>query len=473
MTMVRYIAVSVGFGLVVGWFVAQPALAPQHIEALMAQLGHESATQREQASTELAQTGLPAMEALRQAAAEACMLWKVELPGGRLLKWNTPVVLTDDLAIFHGSDRKIHALSRADGTMKWEVETGCAISHMVLLGDKLISLGSFLSKVGPMALDPGTGKVLWRSENIYYNLHVMDTALVGIEYDGTGGEQLLVGLSPEDGTAMWTAKVAEFVGGSPIARCYISLSSAGVGLINIWHGKEEKSLSGVLVAVHLATGKKMWELRGVNTVHFIRDGRVYMHWKEEDRIAIARTLRVFDLKTGQEQKTRLEFDSEGYPQMMGDYLLENRAYSAALTAYDVTSGKRVWRYTPRDGGEVLAARPGLRYASIGIRLPVAMHDGAVLLIVNDGLLAVDLTTGKPRWKYSMECTNIFGLRVRDGVAYFMDDGYPIVDRRIIHGTKGDLLPGNPRSRYLYALDLAKASQFGVPPEYEAAEPSEK
>ena len=472
---------------------SQPAVTPQRIAVLVAQLGDESATKREQASKALAEIGPPALpelrkaldsgdieivaratilqKTIRRAATDESLLWKIELPDGGNNSW--PVV-TDDLVIFHGGDGDVHAITRTDGKQKWTHkyktydDTMCAMCHkpnMALLGDKLICLGTWEIGPGPMALDAASGKVLWQSEDHYFDTIAKDNAIVSVTRDDE-----ILRLSPEDGTVVWRVKKSELVG-SPYVGAYSLQIAEDVCLIPNSHGESinaEKSRS--LVAVELATGKKMWSIDGHCYIDSIHEGRVYVSWWETYK----NVFRVFDLKTGTEQEAKLSAaDIRGCSKEVGEYLLSNLWYSASLKAHDVASGKLVWQYAPRGVGEVLTEWVGITYASYSDhRFPVAMYDGAALLIVDDGLLAVDIKTGKPRWKFSMECTNLYGLVVRDGVAYFMDDGHPIVDqRKRDHHGPAHKVPKH--KRYLYALDLAKASQLDVPPEYEPAEVTEK
>ena len=459
-----------------------PAVSLQRIAALVAQLGHESAAKREQASRELMKIGVPALpelrkaldsgdieivarattlvKAIRQATIGESLLWKMKLPDEGNNSWP---VLTDDLVIFHGGDGNVHAVTRADGTRKWVEKTDDVVRHwpkVALADDKLICLG--LMDISPtVALDAASGKVLWRNKDPYDETIARDNAIVSI----TAERDEILRLSPEDGTVVWRVKTSELAG-SPHARAHSPQIAKDVCLIDTWRSQStQEKMPDRLVAVELATGKKLWSIDGYSSIDSIHDGRVYMTRKAEEEKR-EYTFHVYDLKTGAEQETRLpSYAFGGYDQVVGEYLLSNPIWdSSAVVAYDVASGKRLWRYAPRGVEKMLTNQKMLHYTSKH-GLPIAVHDGAALLIVDDGLLGVDIKTGTPRWKYSMKCTNLYGLVVRDGVAYFMDDGYPVVERSIFD----DRRPRGPR--YLYALDLTKASLLGMP-ENESVEAAE-
>ena len=73
--------------------------------------------------------------------------------------WGTPYISGDTLYI--GSfDKKLYALSSADGSTKWEFKTEGAIVATPLVYDNTVYIGSFDRHL--YALDPADGSLRWK-----------------------------------------------------------------------------------------------------------------------------------------------------------------------------------------------------------------------------------------------------------------------------------------------------------------------
>ena len=91
-------------------------------------------------------------------------------------------------------------------------------------------------------------------------------------------------------------------------------------------------------------------------------------------------------------------------------------------------------------------------------LPAPVHNGAAVFNRGDALLAIDLVTGRPRWKHPVHGAITWGPVERDGVAYVIAydvDGMTIATMESVKS-------------YLYAIDVTKASLLDAP-EDEAVE----
>ena len=160
-------------------------------------------------------------------------------------------------------------------------------------------------------------------------------------------------------------------------------------------------------------------------------------------------------------------DNGGYIQAVGPRLLYGDP--TKLTACDIASGERAWLYDLPKDSPIHRAYAGMGH-SRAMEGMVTVYDGAAVLSVGNGLLAIDLKTGKPLWRYPMAGIITWGPVVRDGIAYFTADS----DVEFSEGAIG-IMPHylvrlrrsadpKPATRHVYALDLAKAKQLGVPEE---------
>lgn len=485
--------------------------ADLRIAALISLLGHNRFALREMASRELADIGLPATPALRDASASndpevalrakrlletirnaaasnECLLWKTELPEGK----HGGVALSDGLAFFHGGDNKIHALSRADGTPAWERPYVFTCEQLAVMGDKLIHVGG-----GQLiAMEAATGKEIWQTSGTKLWRDTSHLGRVGITENALviAQDKQMVGLSPEDGTVTWTTKATEFFD-APHARLVRLQMTKEACLVDVLITNSR----WILAAMEPVTGKRLWEIIDTSGWHsYMRTGAV-----DDKRVCV--TLRdfstqdvtIYGLKDGREREHKLQIDNSmphnTIVKIAGDHLLQEMY--GELTAYDLADGQQAWRYTPPIGRyrKQDPSRAMLGYTSGEGNLSPVVVDNAVLLAVHDGLLAMDLDTGQPKWHYPMGNVVISRLTVRDGIAYIL----AVADnntkpRLLINGLEmeefaernGGLAMGGQLSQkfddatvvsktargYLYAVDLAKARQLG-PPAEETVDPT--
>ncbi|MCL2701914.1 MAG: PQQ-binding-like beta-propeller repeat protein [Phycisphaerae bacterium] len=482
-----------------------PAVSAERIAALISQLGDDSAAKRQQAARELAKIGAPAISALRKAtasddpeiAAQASALlraslqmqagqylrWKVELPEGYTYR----LVMAKDAAVvhrFHDDKGTLHAISLTDGKPKWEFEVGHIVTAPFVrprpmpspptvesLGDILLVHEHTGEAVKPdeytsqlIALSAATGDVLWRRD--------IDTSFCTY-FDGEhlgytrGFEDFRLGrLSLKDGTALMEKEIPGMVvetsdGGflHPTSRV-----EKGVFLASRYDSDNQ---STYLAALDFTTGEMLWEKHVDSPAGFLRKDDdspgvlVFSHSKEN-----MLTLTTYDPRSGEEVTAvtlSKEASSLGVLRVLpkGRFLQKDRSTDAVMV-HDLASGKEVWRYTPRkrDDDRPKPNMQLLRNNDIFFMPPPpTVHNGMVLLGVDDGLFALDLNTGKPLWKYPMEHHVVRNLETRGDVVY-------LVARDLTDPGEGDTA-----KFHLHALDLTKARQLG-PPEDEVVERNE-
>ncbi|MCL2700226.1 MAG: PQQ-binding-like beta-propeller repeat protein [Phycisphaerae bacterium] len=468
-----------------------PSAEAARIAEWVVQLGDGRATRREQASKALADIGLPALPALRvatthrdpevaarasllitsirAAAIDDCLLWKTELP---VSVWgHRDTLINDELLFLPGRNQTVFAVKRTDGSVVWEYQADHMNSpRLELAGNTLICSSS--SGFCPItALDAATGKERWQTEDRYFPYDAGTTHLLVGQGDNL---QTLIGLSLEDGTVAWRLDVPELFG-SQYGGMHSSVLTKDAYRLTSYHGENAKSVSWGMAAVDPATGEKQWLLTGPAGPNYVRGGvGDYLYTFTPDPNTQTPAATVYSLKTGKKlEKGPYTVDVKaltGHGVLVTDKILLSTAY-AGLVAYDLASGKELWRYAPYgdldfsvklDGRkmpveDIKRTRAQLRAShSYAVITNITVCDGEVIFPVGDGLLALDLATGKPLWKYPAEEFVGGAMVVRDGVAYFKAGGGQLGNFR------GETIIQGAEKTHLYALDLAKARQLGMP-----------
>ena len=474
-----------------------PAVSTERIADLVAQLGDESVTKREQASRELAKVGLPAVSALRVAVqgddpeiagraklllksipwaaidSGACIRWKIPLPAGK--HWG--LVVTKDVAIFYGGDKKLHAVSLADGKPVWETALDWNEPLLVLRGDRLICHQQ-LGKITPLlVLNAATGERIWQRDNVGRAVAGDDRILCSMNGN-------LCVLALKDGSAIWERPRSELFDGTAFSMLHYT-PEACVLQVHYRSDQPDNPSGTKLLALNSATGDKLWDM-DVSGSRFasgykhsdVRDGKLYVLW-DTDKKPCTR-VKVIDLASGRElsELPLIAPRIDNAIQVTETYVFHGAAWF--LFVCNREDGKLVWRY----GGSAIreghpldwALRRGFGGRSSGLTSTdwrMMEHQGALVFSVGDGVLGIDLKTGKPLWKFPSDGFITWGPVVRDGVACFMDDsdmdraegtvgfmsGYTLQPRN--DGSKTAVDPAD-RKRFLYALDLSNAGLLGLP-----------
>jgi len=446
--------------------------------------------------------------------ADDCLLWKIQLPDGL----NRQFVLAGNMAVvYNDNDGKLHAYSLADGKKTWESQTGhdrtehpppntVAIGNILITHTYIGKPTDFKSQM--VALASATGKVLWRGEIGTGKFFGDGENLFAIDKN-----RQVCRLSPKDGKVLWTLDAAKAIDAEPkVTSLWHIQIEKDLCLADVWHGPDTDSRRWrKLLIFEAASGKLLWELATPDpSVYYVAEDtvvgeRLYVRLRKyslaPDHTMEYLPLKVYELRSGKELELTEQRQKEwelatfrikepvwGCVVVIGNRRLFDTA--SMLIAHDTATGKRVWKHSmPKKKNEddlrsdlpLKEAIENLKAAieeakeSSDCYKPLALgiareslcvrpveHDGAVLLAVLDGLLALDLATGAPRWKYPLNHIITHGPFVRNDIAYFMTDD-------------GTIPPGNifrTPNRLLYALDLSKAKRLG-PPEGEIVETGEE
>jgi len=408
-------------------------------------------------------------DGLQSAEARAALRWKAKRPAS----WNGKLFIVPGAAIFTEAtqvrdvDARRHAVALSDGTSLWSHNAPNA--RHSLLGETLIN--SSTDGQGVTGIDSTTGEVLWRNKTTFSEHWTGEGQYVG-EAKGASGS--ISGLSPRDGSTAWSLSREDLGSAAPKPeRVYFA---DGVCLIHVWHTRDTPRMWG-LIAVAADTGERLWQVAFSEAeydriVEVVCDETraivVLSEYRERRYVGLGSfplwKFKIYDLKTGEELEQGLEnrnYWEAGFdgPVIAGDMLLYG-AYKRegcvlsdySLRAYDIASGEPVWTY-PLPGGWDRSLR-------------MTVHDGEVLVAREDGLLSLDLKTGKPLWMLPMTTDIVSGPIVREGVVYFMDGDHndrPATCCQDHRDAQASRAP-SPGPHFLYALDLVKARQLGMPKE---------
>ena len=474
-----------GLGMVGFAWSAEPTTAPadasRRVAALIVQLGDDSAAKREQASEELAQIGMEAMGALQQAAkdpdpeiaararsllisiprgarvVEACLRWKAQLPDGL----NRGLVLSKDCACIYGGDANLHVFALSDGKQAWEHAIGNPDKmRLGVVDNTLVFLPYSSDKIAPTGFDLTTGKMIWEGKDRGLASCVTNANQVVYVNEGSKITSLKA-----DGTFLWQVKLAELGTGDFVIPTPLGITENAVLLALASEGGKTANQT-LLLALDPATGEKRWETR--YTTEQLRS-----HGFDGQRIFLAmkNDMKVYDLKSGKVQDTKLGNNVGNLDNPMcvvGNHLLCGLV--DRLTANDIDTGRQLWTYEAHQCG--VYGPNALNIHGIkdcgGAGIPaVVMHEGLVLCGVGSELVALDIETGKPVWQYPVSGVIVCVPIVRDAVAYFITgEGTPSkVTRMQPDPDKADETEEKPfgsSKNYLYALDLTKARQLGLP-----------
>jgi outer membrane protein assembly factor BamB len=359
-----------------------PAASPERIAELVKQLGDNNFKIREEAQKELTRIGLPAHEALQQAAQSKDMevqqrastilaeiarsaFRRSSLAIARNLLWSVPVkagiagapLVKDGVVYAPTADGKLLAVEAKTGKAIWTcdetAEGSASLTEPILSGGLL-----FVTDGSKMlyAVDAAKGKVLWKFEVPAAVAQVPRirslTATVGLPaaadgkvYMPDGGNSKLYALDANSGEKKWEADLPNGCFGRPTAGDGIVCAAAGDGTVLAMDGE----------------GRQLWQmsLNSPATGLTLTDGRLCF--------VAEGSLQALDAKTG---KSLWKVDLPS----------SSTATSVRMTV--IVNGRvRTWNRCDDDS--------------------VAVADGTVYAISGGNLVAVSAKEGKKKWEYKL------------------------------------------------------------------------
>jgi outer membrane protein assembly factor BamB len=277
-----------------------------------------------------------------------------------------------------------------------------------------------------IALDARTGRELWQkplevtgSDPDRAGLPVLD----GKVYCSEGGDEpFVVALSEATGETVWRTGLGKEDGLSVVCPS-VAGGKVFVGTVN-GHGWRE-GVQGAVFALDAKGGKILWRRQGVFPIRtLVSDGQVVacpMFGKEETRHFL------LDAGTGETRwigAKRFHYA----PSTITDNLVLVKPYGGEFVAFDRASGKELWQFDgkSRSGCCTPVVSGNFAYMGTGVTAPGDVESLAAFQRVDaprekaiaGTVFAVDLTTGKPVWKFSTGNTICGEPAIAYGKLYF-------------------------------------------------------
>jgi outer membrane protein assembly factor BamB len=288
----------------------------------------------------------------------------------------SPIVAQNMIFVLD-TEATVRAFRVSDGTKVWtrpltpeneEEEEGFG-GGLAYDAGRLIAATAF---GGVVALDPGSGKVLWRKK-LGVPLRAAPTASVGRVYVTSVNNQVFA-LSVADGATIW-----RFAGVSESAGILSNSSPAvGGGFVVVPY------TTGDLIAFHADTGRLAWSdsltrtgrLSSLSNINDIA-GRPVIHNGRAIAISHSGRLAAIDLKTGNRLWSR-NFPSTQTPWAAGQYIFFISSFENILMAISSEDGKIRWIKRLGEGlwsGPVLAGGRLIVVSDAGTIVNVSPYTG--------------------------------------------------------------------------------------------------
>lgn len=217
---------------------------------------------------------------------------------------------------------KLYALDLETGAKLWEAALAAGADHPpMILGDRVLVGGAPWIQ----AFQVADGKPLWKTY-----LGPSKWVSMGVVAQGRyclTADKLVMALDPVKGEILWRQEV-----GSGVTGDDTRLFSIRTGMFG-----------GVtLVALDPATGHPVWERKGVGSLPWVQDGRVYL--------AVDGAVRCLEAVDGKQVwESPMAKPAPWPPTMVGSQLLAAcpEGKTTVLRALDPATGKENWSFTAR------------------------------------------------------------------------------------------------------------------------------
>ncbi len=272
--------------------------------------------------------------------------------------------------VFAAGGTRAIRVALANGRVVWRHDAAARLSAGVGVGQGLVLVGSNEGEM--IALDRESGQLKWKaklaSEAIGTPLTTGDTAII------RSGDGRVQGLALTDGSRKWV-----------YSRSLPSLALRGSGGLTLADGVLYAGFpGGKLVALDPANGAQFWEAtvalpRGATELERVADvmGRPVVDEKQVCAVAFQGRVACFDRASGALLWSRETSSNSGLAMdAQNVYVSDDKD---AVTAYDKTSGRPLWRQ------DKLARRQITAPLALGVRVVVADAEGFVhVLAADDG-----------------------------------------------------------------------------------------
>ena len=293
--------------------------------------------------------------------------WKAETgdTGGYLFR---PQLEGDD--VFAAGGSQVARIAVANGNTIWKTDTGAKLSAGAAAGQGLALAGS--SKGELLALDQASGKERWKaglSSEVAGQLLVVGDSVIARTGDGR-----VQGLAVADGSRKWL-----YTRNLPV----LSLRGSG-GMVERDDVLYAGFPGGKLVALNAANGAQLWEAtvaqpRGATELERVADVMGNPVVDESQVCAVAYQGRVACFSRGKGELLWARDTSSNSGLAMDERNVYVTDDKDAVTAYDKTSGRAVWRQ------DKLARRVVTAPLALGAWVVVADGEGYVhVLSAEDG-----------------------------------------------------------------------------------------
>jgi outer membrane protein assembly factor BamB len=304
------------------------------------------------------------------------------------------------LALFAGSDGYLQAVDILTGTQKWEFDPKLESSvsfppFFPLIVDNMAYI-SLRDTVYSIDLSTGQPKMSFKIEFEVTSDHLLSNK--GVLYVGCGDQ--LYAFEIATGKEKWKINVSEKSPGRTFFWQADGILHALVDEIVLF-GQED----GSLYAIDTNTGKQIWKYTALNGgagFPAIANGVVYVGSSDGDLYAL-------DLKTGETRWRLMTRRGRAHaPAVVGGSVYF--ASGQYLYAVESDSGRELWEF--KTAGYVLG------YPIINDEIVCfASHDSKPQVADRDYIQALDVNTGKERWRFEAVPLH-WGIAVDAGGVYF-------------------------------------------------------
>ena len=326
--------------------------------------------------------------------------WKFESDNNQPLVSSSPIIYRN--IIFVGCyDGNLYAIDIATREKKWKFKTEGSIDSTVAIENDIVYFGSLDGNL--YAVDVETGEEKWRFET-GDEIRSSPVVCSGSVYFGSNDGNLYA-VDAETGEEKWRFKTN-----------YKIYSSPSIYKDTIYFGSND----GNLYAVDIETGEEKWRFKtngGVYSSPSIYKDTIYFGSFDGNLYAV-------DVETG-EEKWRFKTNDiiMGSPAAYKDSVYIG-SFDGSLYAVDAETGNEKWRFTAEVVWDLKFMTIDTDDRFINIHTPPSIAEDTVYFgSYNYMFYAVDVNTGKEKWRIETWSPLWCSPLVKDGVVYYTSNRF--------------------------------------------------